>query len=76
MLHVNYRLLTLRCLLTLAVALFVCGLAAGEPIRSHHAARTLEIYRHIVEVDTPKAAFYGAFDHYSIVLKTLAGRAD
>ena len=37
----------------LALAVSAISLAA-EPIRSHHAVKTLEIYRHIVEVDTSK----------------------
>lgn len=40
--------------LTVTLSLFFCGLAAAETIPSHHAARTLEIYRNIVEVDTSK----------------------
>ena len=42
-------------LLIATLSLCICSLATAEPIRSHHAARTLEIYRHIVEVDTSKA---------------------
>lgn len=34
---------------------FSAQLTTAEPIRSHHAAKALEIYRHIVEVDTSKA---------------------
>lgn len=41
-------------------SLFLClffssQLTAAEPIRSHHAAKALEIYRHIVEIDTSRA---------------------
>lgn len=35
-------------------ALSAATLQAAEPIRSHHAVKTLEIYRHIIEVDSSK----------------------
>lgn len=41
--------------LSFFIALQCGGVLADEPIRSHHAAKTYEIYRHIVEVDTSKA---------------------
>ena len=44
-----YRLLILPLVLTYSGVVL-----ASEPIRSHHAVKTLEIYRHIVEVDTSK----------------------
>lgn len=43
-----------RMLVALAAAMLLFPARAEEPIRSHHAVKTLEIYRHIVEVDTSK----------------------
>lgn len=35
--------------------LFTAQVQSAETIRSHHAVKTLEIYRHIIEVDTSKS---------------------
>ncbi len=42
-------------LVALFVVLLVTPVNSAEPIPSHHAVKTLEIYRHIVEVDTSKS---------------------
>lgn len=44
----------MRPALLLLSVFFVGVVQAAEPLRSHHAVKTLEIYRHIVEVDTSK----------------------
>ena len=43
-----------RVIVALFAVMLLASARAEEPIRSHHAVKTLEIYRHIIEVDTSK----------------------
>ena len=43
-----------RILVALLAVMCLASARAEDIIRSHHAVKTLEIYRHIVEVDTSK----------------------
>ncbi|KZX59143.1 hypothetical protein A3709_16465 [Halioglobus sp. HI00S01] len=45
----------IRLVFTAFALVSALGAQAAEPIRSHHAVRTLDIYRHIIEIDTSKS---------------------